>query len=128
MILQWKGILTKKCLLLTLQKCFRKLVKIEKEGNHVSPKHMILTYIQTHKLLLKWRVNDINLDIHSKLKSSLNFRALFSLTGRNEMEWKHVVCDLSFSRLLHVKVCLNSYLFLPFSFYFSYSCNANLRS
>ena len=46
---------------LTLQKIQDK----QRDRNHVSLNHGIYLCSSAHKLLLKWRVNDINLDIHS---------------------------------------------------------------
>ena len=97
--------------------------KIEKrERNHVSLNHSIPSYTYSHKLLLKWRVNDINLDIHSKLKSSLNFWISFSFLGRIEVEWKHVVYDLYVSFFLQI-VRTVTFRIVLFTFYFWYTCN-----
>ena len=57
---------------LTLQKIQDK----QRDRNHVSLNHGIYLCSSAHKLLLKWRVNDINLDIHSNHPWVLGFFAL----------------------------------------------------
>jgi hypothetical protein len=90
--------------------------KVEKrERNHVSLKHIIPSYTYSHKLLLKWRVNDINLDIHSKLKSSLNFLDSFFF---KEKKWNENMSFTIYISHFLQEVCTSTFsvYFLHFTF------------